>query len=127
MSEVRYIKVVLNKQPRTEFALSPAAQKLLREKTGSSTKPVSRIDPNLVSVVEQLGSKAASGKGRNNRYCWLVVATVRNTKFEINETAKGGEFCSLEESYPDDNVSTVNMPPAAAAAGPAEAPAGTAL
>jgi predicted YcjX-like family ATPase len=137
----RSIQVVLNKQPGTEFVLSDEAKVLyatrMKEKTGKSVKidhltadKINRVCPTLVSVVRELGSSKASGatvRGRKKIKCWLTVATVRNTKFDI-VASDGVEFCALVEHFDDDAVSVINMPqaqPAIAAAVPP--PAGEAL
>lgn len=123
MADQRMIQVVLNKQPGTEFVLSDEAKELyatrLKEKNGKSVKAeqltadkLNRVCPLLVAVVRELGSSKASGammRGRRKIKCWLTVATVRNTKFDII-TSDGVEYCALVERFDDDTVSTLNMP-----------------
>lgn len=116
----KFIKVVLNKQPRTDFELSDAAYAEYKAAGGKAPRAKvgdNRIDPLLVAAVEKLGSSKASGKAGSRRKCWLVVARVRNVHFEIS-TGTHGECCALEEEFENDTVSKIGMPvlpPAAAA------------
>jgi hypothetical protein len=114
------IHVVLNKQPHTTFQLSDEARALyatrMKEKTGKAPKvadeKLNRVCDVLVGVVRELGSQKASGftlRGKRKVKCWLTVATVRNTRFDIIET-EGVEYCALVEQFDDDTVSKLNMP-----------------